>query len=289
MHATIDYITFTLVLPKWNLQGKRIFQRHVMAQVYKALGQYTYTVLFPDEAQEGPSFAPYVHGWQSGSTKSVVMAHPDLQHALVQLSGQACIALDSEQVLYSLIRSVAARCTRIDVAGDILTDVSPSEFVEAGFSDRFSYASHTTSPRGESVYIGSPASARRAIVYRYNPPHPRARYLRVEHRARGDHASYTCKAISIDGLPGVLAGLGQVFGWKHDLWDMEGVQAVPVPSGGVRKDGLTAAHWLLTQVFPAMRRYEREGRIDDLRAFMEEHLFDESYAASNGVDGSDRW
>lgn len=282
MHCLVDYITSTLPVPTWNLASDRLIQRHVAGAVWRYFGKSTYKTLFPGDQQDGPTFPPYSHGWQDASTKSTIMHNPKLDHALLQCPGKACASITAVGMLDELLTKVADRCTRIDVAVDIVTDVSPDEFVSAGYSRRFSYASRTDSPQGESVYIGSPSSTRRAVVYRYHEPHPRSDRLRVEHRLKGDHAKHKCRQILEGGLEAAVAGLGGVFGWQHSLWALEDATDAPLPPRGVAAVSGAQVRWAMTQVFPALRRYEREGYIHDLRAFVEEHLFDESYGSSQG-------
>jgi hypothetical protein len=183
--------------------------------------------------------------------------------------------LHEKSLVQSLCFVVSANCSRIDVSCDLDTDLAPSEFIGAGYNSRMLSSMTVSSPTGVTEYIGSPKSQKRAAIYRYASPHPRSAYLRVEHRYRHDAAKAMCHYVGTNGIAMAVAYAGIEFDWQHDVWDMSDIATLPLPKLEGDCHDVNFGNWLLRQVFPAMRRAERHGRIDNLRAFVQNHLFED--------------
>lgn len=107
---------------------------------------------------------------------------------LIELPGAACDMTHQAGELLPFLARNTEGVTRIDLAADLEHDITPFDFVAAGRSARQRSLSRVDSDKGQTVYIGSPKSDRRLRVYRYAPPHPRARFIRVECMLRDELA-----------------------------------------------------------------------------------------------------
>jgi hypothetical protein len=245
-------------------------------QVTQQIGKQTMDTLFgdlPSDLEAGRF--PYAYALIDNSTSARIMFDSRLSHIAVEISGKGMRKLHEKSLVQSLCVVVSTNCSRIDVSCDIATDTSPSEFVGAGYNSRMLSSMTVTSPTGITEYIGSPKSQKRAAVYRYAPPHPRSAYLRVEHRYRHDAAKAMCHYVGTNGIAMAVACAGIEFDWQHDVWDMSDIAVMELPKLEGDCYDPNFGNWLLRQVFPALRRAERSGRIDNLRAFVQNHLFED--------------
>jgi hypothetical protein len=183
-------------------------------------------------------------------------------HIFVELAGQACANLDSVDQLIPLIQKTCETTTRIDFAVDIETDVSPPAFVDKRGDTAFSAAGMIASGRGVTNYIGGRTSERMARVYRYNEPHPRARYLRVEvEYKRG--AARAASALLLDRpLIDVSLSAHAPFKWQHAVWQPESqtTERLTYRHGGRNEAGSVA--WLYSTVISAVQKASNNGLID---------------------------
>lgn len=189
---------------------------------------------------------------------------------LVEISGLGCETLrrfDGEQKLLSAAHD---RLTRLDIACDFESGVSPAEFSSQRATDRFTSGAHMTSETGETVYVGSRTSDRYARVYRYHPPHPRSNFLRCEMVLRDEQARLTAQTLLTEPLDIVAQRVGLAFGWSHPLWGstssaLEKLSASrPVDRGG------GTVRWLFTQVLSAISKLINEGHRDTIIEFVAE-------------------
>ena len=283
MQPLIDWMSVTVAVPTnrdgslaWlDASNRNLVYREVLTLVNEALGRDIMQTLFGslDSGMEAGRF-PYKYSTRDDTSRAVIYFDSHIEHILIEVSGIGCGQL-SERQTYSILASLGRRCSRLDVSADIATMEAPVSFVGAGYSNRFSTSSIHTSDNGQTVYVGSPKSDRQAAVYRYSKPHPRSHLLRIEHRFRRDAARRMATYVAKHGLPSAIAQCGEIWDWKHELWEPTVIEAVPLPKVDVPATGSHVAQWLLKQVFPAMRRYERQGTIPDLRAFVETYLFDD--------------
>lgn len=211
--------------------------------------------------EPGNGRAPYRTRWQRELPGVTIYTHPALTHALVEVSGSGCDELAARGAMAGVLDAVQSRITRLDIACDILTEVRPLDFVDGRSTGRFKAQSHVLSESGETFYVGARSSARYARVYRYNPPHERSHFLRVEYVVKQQDAKNVVDAIQTEGLASVVASLGQTFGWQHPTWDVRDNPAEIAVYRPDRREGKTL-FWLADTVGPCLARLHREGIID---------------------------
>jgi len=206
--------------------------------------------------------APYNSAQQRSDHGLTVFANQRLEHALVEVGGIGMDTLGGAAHELELIKSVAERVTRIDIAVDIFTDVRPDEFCSLRDAGRFKAWSESVSESGHTIYIGSRSSDRYARVYRYNPPHPRSQFLRVEHVLKAEQAKAAVPVMTAQGLDFFAQMLGKTFGWTHPCWDVSAESAEALKAWRPeRRQGKTVA-WLYSQVIPSMLKLHRDGVIN---------------------------
>jgi hypothetical protein len=245
-------------------------------QITQKIGKETMDTLFgdlPSDLEAGRF--PYAYALIDNQTSARIMFDSRLSHIAVEISGKGMRRLHEKSLVVGLCFVVSANCSRIDVSVDIDTDLAPSDFVGAGYNSRMLSSMTVTSPTGVTEYIGSPKSQKRAAIYRYAPPHPRSAYLRVEHRYRHDAARAMCRYVATNGIAMAVAYAGVEFDWQSPIWDMSDIAVMDLPKLEGDCSDPNFGNWLLRQVFPAMRRAERHGRIDNLRSYVEQYLFED--------------
>lgn len=203
--------------------------------------------------------APYSFARRSEDNSRTLYVHPLANHFTFEVSGTHCATL-GETMPY-ILRDFQDVLSRVDIAVDMETTVTPLQFDAACNPARINTRSRMTSSTGETVYVGARSSDRFARVYRYNPPHPRAHLLRAEFQLKGQFAKAAGAAIA-DGvsLNGIASHLGQHFGFQHPAWQPE-APAAELTVHTHAQSGKTV-YWLCTTVAPLLRRLEREGRLD---------------------------
>lgn len=257
----VDWISFSLPVEKID-DGNEVEALYAFASSLVDLHEELPTWLGIDtELEAGNGRAPYRTSWRSARGGVTVYTHPGLNHALVEVSGQGCDALQSRNVLDRCMVAVSERVTRLDIACDMLTDTRPLEFVDGRATGRFKAQSHVISESGETFYVGARSSARYARVYRYNPPHERSHFLRVEYVVKQQDAKNLVGSIQTEGLASVVAALGETFGWQHSDWDVRDNPAEIAVYRPDRREGKTL-FWLADTVGPCLARLHREGVID---------------------------
>lgn len=203
--------------------------------------------------------APYSFARRSDDNTRTMYVHPLASHFTIEVSGTYCAQLSSEWT--DVLSAWEGNMSRLDIAVDMLTDVSPFEFEAAITDSAQKTRSQFLSGSGQTVYRGSRSSTRYARIYRYNPPHPRSHLLRAEFQLKSEHANATAHALASGiSVNAIAAGLGQTFGFAHSCWDLrEQPISVKVPSHA--QSGNTV-HWLTNTVAPLLRRLDREGKLD---------------------------
>lgn len=222
--------------------------------------------------------APYNAAQQRDDKGVMIFAHQRIDHSLVEIGGIGCDSLGSLKAELALVQEVAPRLTRVDIAVDIFTETRPDEFAMQREAGRFKAWSEAVSESGHTVYIGSKTSDRYARVYRYNPPHPRAQFLRVEHVLKAEQARIAAAQIDEVGIDTFVAMLGNTFGWQHADWnpaeDTEEAAAAWRPE---RRQGKTVS-WMYSQVVPSLRKLIADGAmtLEDFTAAVTAHELDKS-------------
>jgi len=273
----VDWLSFSVDAPAYSSIPRGALLSSVVHACDRGSLRTIPKAIFAADWQEGPGRAPYAFRFTSPETGCTLFGHESFDHVLCELSGRGCALLTELGGLQRVAAAVAGRCTRLDLAVDMETDVNPDEFIAKRLESRFDVCATYASRSGKTCYIGSMHSDRYARVYRYSDPLPRSHLLRAEHVFRRGWARSACRLVASEG-PGALARYcGGVWKWTHPTWSVGSWEAERVLSREIATRAPNTLLWLLEQVFPAMRRLAREGTIVDLRSFVEQYLFvDES-------------
>lgn len=220
----------------------------------------------PDRYQIVKPRAPYSYARRSDDATRTLYVHPLASHFTFEASGTHCQRI--AHLIPRVMGEMLGMFSRVDLAVDIQTDVTPVEFDKAVDAPLIKTRSKLESSTGQTVYIGSRSSERFARVYRYNPPHPRSKLLRVEFQHKGDYANALAAEIAAGvTLDSLAAGAGEHFGMKHGCWIG---RAIPVPLRvqSHAQSGNTI-QWLTATIAPLLRRLDREGKLDTQAWFAE--------------------
>ena len=203
--------------------------------------------------------APYSFARRSDDCTRTLYVHPLASHFTLEISGQYCQAI--AQYIPQLLADFEGDLSRLDIAVDMETDVTPQQFDDQVNAPRIQTRSRMASSTGQTVYIGSRSSERFCRVYRYFEPHPRAHLLRAEFQLKGAYANQAAHEITEGvSINGIAAGLGQVFGFEHPCWNV-GAEPVTLKVATHAQTGNTV-YWLTNTVAPLLRRLQRESKLD---------------------------
>lgn len=172
---------------------------------------------------------------------------------LLEISGAGCDHLSVSIDLAALAARWSDRVTRIDLAGDIESNVMPAAFVEGTqFRANVARSSHR-SATGETEYIGSPASNRRVRVYRYYEPHPRSRFLRVEVCLRRELAKQAAAMLANYSVSSVWRSGCATIPFTHKQWRLGDVDFSPLSTMKNETTAASRLRWLVKVCAPALR------------------------------------
>lgn len=274
MRTHIDWLTFTFT-PEYQVSGVGELTEALMNGMLRMFGRELWDEVFGGvwKAQERGR-APYVNAWALDEGGVTLFASETLSHACIEISGQGCERIIALERMGAVLDACRERVTRIDIASDILTDVTPREFVAQTSHKRMRAGGYQTSVTGETCYVGSQKSERYCRVYRYNPPHPRADLLRVEHVFRKDYAKKVASAYCVYGSDAVSFSAGVAFGWIHPVWDPGEKQDVDISITNANHKGNNTVFWLVNSVAPAFKRLVNENVIRDPERFIAQYFMD---------------
>lgn len=210
-----------------------------------------------------PGRKPYSVSWWFEDRHLRIFAHPNLSHALIEISGQGCALLEDERLINDVLSAVLNRLTRLDIASDMLTETRPTDFVQQRNVGRFKSSGFITSPSGETCYVGSKTSDRYARVYRYNPPHERSHLLRVEVQLKKMNARLAAQTLLDTSVETTARMLGQVFEWQHKDWQPETNRMEIMHTWRPERHTGKTDYWIEAQVVPALSKHYA-GRPGDL-------------------------
>lgn len=194
---------------------------------------------------------------------------------LIEISGEGCESLRPLFGLEELLRRVAHRVTRIDLAGDMHCNTKPETFVASSESKRMRSLSVLKSDAGTTIYIGSKKSNRFARVYRYSEPHPRHEFLRCEMVYKKEYAKVAAQNVVVLGLESVVSLCGEQYGWKHPEWTptrQNTPSDAKIRLSARDRDEDKTVKWLVAQAAPAFRRCVKTGAINNAEKFIQEHF-----------------
>lgn len=278
MRTHVDWLTFTLTPRYKSTYPDRTTQEEIYQDAIEHAFIATFGVAITETVFGGAwdkkerSRAPYVDAWGLGERGITVYASPTLNHLCVEISGQGCEALISSEELDRVLVCVADRVTRIDVASDIKTATRPTEFVATINHERMRASGYQNSESGETCYVGSQKSDRYARVYRYNPPHPRADLLRIEHVFRRDYAKKVASELINASVEAIAASSGLAFGWAHETWDVAQDKGADISIIHEKRATGKTVFWLIDSCASAFKRLCADGTIKDPEAFLREHF-----------------
>lgn len=270
----VDWLSFTVASPSLNSVPRSLWLVKCLRAARAATSAVAPIPRDPGQFEEYSGRTPYMVRWTCADFGTTVLAHPGLGHVLIEFSGRGCEALREAGRFEGTLGGACSHLTRLDLAVDMDPGCDPRAFVKQHTPTRFTTNSTQTSRTGITCYVGSPKSDRFARVYRYKDPLPRADTMRAEHVFRRDWARRVGALIVAKGLSTAAQYCGQVWGWTHPAWDIEESNELITMSRELATRHPNKVLWLLTQVFPAMRNMEREGIIENLREFIDEHLFE---------------
>lgn len=262
MFLSVDWISFTfdmdidqsvLAFELWGRVATRLAQQFPLAaQMLVENHEWTPRI----------GRAPYNASQQRNDHGVMIFAHQKLPHSLVEVGGVGCDSLGSLKAELALVQEVQAKLTRLDIAVDIFTETRPDEFAEQRNEGKFKAWSEAVSESGHTVYVGSKSSDRYARVYRYNPPHPRSQFLRIEHVLKAEQAKLAAESIDKIGLETFVAQIGNTFGWQHPDWNTgEDTSEAAAAWRPERRQGKTVA-WVWGTVIPCLKRLAHDGALD---------------------------
>lgn len=262
MDTHIDWLSFTL---KTQLEPKTAKQLYLDArQKLKEQDNGTEQIFFDGQGYEpATSRSPYRVAIARADNGSRIYGSSHTETILFELTGRGCEPFRKAEGGRAIIGSLHERITRIDIAVDIRSTVTPTDFANARSHDRFRSLGFIRSPTGETVYVGSAKSDRFCRVYRYNPPHPRADLLRVEYVfRRGLARDAALQYASKEDIGKYTAQLGNTFGFNHQSWQpgTETDERLRVPI--LMRDDADTVYWLYHQVAPAIKRMMETGGFD---------------------------
>jgi len=187
MRSKLDWISFTLPIETDN-SSEGAFNAALEDAFNRTFNEYEAKQLVHHTWVERKGRAPYIYAWDIGASGMVCFASPKRKEILIEISGKGCDYLRSVGVEAAVLEKVQSRLTRLDIATDIETHISPVDFVAKRTGRKSRFNSVIQSDTGTTVYVGSRESESYTRVYRYAEPHPRAALLRVEYVFRRKHA-----------------------------------------------------------------------------------------------------
>lgn len=272
MTTKLHFLSFSFPLPAREFANDLDVRPYVFDALYEVVGDYWYDVLKSEQKWlSGENHRPFSAALRRKDNTMSLQWNHKLSHAVFEISGAGCDLLGDTIVTGGLMALVADRAVRVDIATDFLCQVHPARFVEQRHPGRFKSGGEKFSPTGHTIYVGSRDSNRFARVYRYDEPHPRSKFLRVEHELKHKDARATCAAIAANGVMHTQLALGKVFGWQHVLWNPDKISTEKLPAWAPERGNADTLRWLITSVVPAMKRLHDAGTID-IEEFVQEYL-----------------
>jgi len=282
MRTHVDWLTFTMI-PRYESHPDNDISQ---ADYYADAIEKAWTKTFPPEIlasafggsweKNERSRAPYTDAWTLPGAGITLFAGISLNHCCVEISGSGCERLIEKGLLEKIIGAVASRVTRIDIASDIETEISPDEFVSVRTHSRMRSGGKQYSSSGETEYVGSRSSDRFARVYRYKKPHPRAHLLRVEHEFHRDYAKKVAHEIINSSLESIANSAGLAFGWAHEIWDTKPDTSVDLSVVAAERNAGKTVFWLVNSVAPAFKRLCADGTIRNPEEFVKQFFLSQT-------------
>jgi len=262
MYYCIDYYAFTIPI-----------QSPIKDISHESLLSFTNTVVsflnlqpvhFLSPASWGIEKAkhPYHTRLRHSTTDLCISVGNVNAHLYIELAGKCCATFDGGGILDDVIQKSASRVSRIDFATDILCQTDPLEFSSQRKNKSFKSSGNKRTPSGRTEYIGGRTSERMARVYRYEPPHPRADFLRVEAEYKGLAAKAATKHYLEVGLQQATLDAHSAFGWEHPAWTPENGDYGKIAYKAYRPENASTVRWLYGDVIKSLSKAIASGLID---------------------------
>lgn len=268
----IDWLSFTFPAAGQGGLASIQVEQSIRQSMEESLPFAVFELLMKHEVERGPGRRPYSIGLRGPGNIYTIFGAPGNGYLLFELTGQGCEWLRQLGELENLIKAVQDRVTRIDLAIDLRTDCNPRTFVDEGVSDRFVSFGDFESSTGHTIYVGSRKSDLYARVYRYTEPHPRAKFLRVEHVFKKDRAKSFCKYMLEHAPLKAAQAAVDIFAWKSpEIAIFEGT----APSMTVTRQAVTMGkteRWLISQAAPAFKKLCEAEQIKNPEEWLREHF-----------------
>lgn len=266
MAHKIDWISLTLPL---DSIVSRDFDRDLPAlrpgvhDLYPHVSDWISS--FPDLTERGGNRI-FDRGYHSSAGGFSIFQRAGRPFSLIEFTGKGVDELRSAGVLKNIVKQYHERFTRLDMAVDFETDVTPRAFATCRRGKRFEHYNDIHSETGDTYYVGSQNSERFCRVYRYNEPHPRSHLLRVEFVMKSEFAKNFGYMLTQKKVSPLVDSLMQTFGFEHPLAQRsettKKIRSVPRAGG---KGG--TERWLFSQVLPACEKLIREGNHEVIDIF----------------------
>jgi DNA relaxase NicK len=260
MQHKIDYYSYSK-----NLWGKKETPGTIPAKVAPAIVRQHIPSYMPQDERDwiaAPKKKYFLEGIHFNRHCGVWVSKNGL--ILTEHTGLGCTYLEEQGLLGTLINEQSENCTRIDIASDILTDITAIEFITSRDSKSAKSYKIEKSSHGLTYNLGSKHSERHVKVYRYDPPHPRSDFLRIEYTYHREDAKIISRmlrdGVSIEDIS-VLSG--KRYKWTHSCYKPH----IPATDAEIkawrpeRKGGKTL-FWLYKQVIPAIAKEVEAGHVD---------------------------
>jgi len=204
-------------------------------------------------------------GFRSATGGFTIFQRTGRPFSLIEFSGTGVQELREAGLHYKFTCLHWERLTRLDIAVDYETKVTPQEFAICRNNDRFEHYCDIHSETGDTYYVGSKKSERFVRIYRYNEPHPRSHLLRCEFQLKSTYAKNFAYMMKTNTLRELQASLHRSFGFTHPLVDtINAAKPVKAPRAGA-KGG--TERWLFAQVLPAIEKLVENGETDIVALF----------------------
>ena len=208
---------------------------------------------------------PYNKAYRAPQHGCTLFFNDKLDYQTIEFTGKGCAELTKRKELSATMAYFIEEhnVTRFDIAVDIRTDLLPRDFIAAGYSSRIKSHSEVVSPSGQTYYLGSPKSDLSVRVYRYESPHPRHEFLRIEFQARRDRAKQLARIWLSAGPIAAAKHAAASFAFAHPDWQENIGHGLHEPLPAIDRGESKTMEWLIKQVKPAMLRLLESGEVSN--------------------------
>lgn len=253
--AHVDWIGYTLQVPSLtDFPNAALWTQHVCTLVpdYFGFTPHLIGTARRPGAMVGADIGKHSYVWfiKSG-------------YMLIEHTGRGCEQLRANDDMLRLLETTADNVSRLDIAVDYDTDQQPADVVTQRDSARQTARSSMVSATGATEYIGSRRSDRYMRIYRYNPPHPRAQFLRLEYVLKKQYAQTAARAIA-DGITvdSIATGQRQHYGLYADFILNQEQSGHAIKVEWEARSASKTLQWLYGPVAASMKKLVESGDLD---------------------------